>query len=61
MPADASKMLGNNYINFLKLMISDEGALNLNFEDDIIKSTCMTHNHEIVNEKVKEIISMESE
>ena len=61
MPADASKMLGNNYINFLNLMITEEGNLNLDFEDDIIKSTCMTHNHEIVNQKVLEIISMESE
>lgn len=61
MPADASKMLGNNYINFLNLMIDEEGNLNLDFEDDIIKSTCMTHNHEIVNQKVLEIISLESE
>jgi NAD(P) transhydrogenase subunit alpha len=61
MPADASKMLGNNYINFLNLMITEEGNLNLDFEDDIIKSTCMTHNHEIVNQKVLEIISLESE
>jgi H+-translocating NAD(P) transhydrogenase subunit alpha len=61
MPADASKMLGNNYINFLKLLITEEGDLNLDFEDDIIKSTCMTHEHEIVNQKVNEIISMESE
>lgn len=61
MPADASKMLGNNYINFLNLMITEEGNLNLDFEDDIIKSTCMTHDHEIVNQKVLEIISLESE
>ena len=61
MPADASKMLGNNYINFLNLMITEDGNLNLDFEDDIIKSTCMTHNHEIVNQKVLEIISLESE
>jgi len=61
MPADASKMLGNNYINFLNLMITEEGNLNLDFEDDIIKSTCMTHDNEIVNQKVMEIISMESE
>ena len=61
MPADASKMLGNNYINFLNLMITEEGNLNLDFEDDIIKSTCMTHDHEIVNQKVIEIICLESE
>ena len=47
MPADASKMLGNNYMNFLNLMIDEEGNLNLDFEDDILKSTCITHDQEI--------------
>jgi NAD(P) transhydrogenase subunit alpha len=61
MPADASKMLGNNYLNFLKLIIDEEGNMNLDFKDDIIKSTCMTHDHEIVNQKVLEIIHMESD
>jgi NAD(P) transhydrogenase subunit alpha len=61
MPADASKMLGNNYINFLNLMIDDEGNLSLDFEDEIIHSTCVTRNNEIVNEKVMEIINIESE
>jgi NAD(P) transhydrogenase subunit alpha len=61
MPADASKMLGRNYINFLNLMISDDGTLNINFEDEILSSTCITRNHEIVNQKVLEIINIESE
>jgi NAD(P) transhydrogenase subunit alpha len=61
MPADASKMLGTNYINFLNLMITDEGNLNIDFEDDIISSTCVTRNNEIVNQKVLEIINIESE
>jgi NAD(P) transhydrogenase subunit alpha len=59
MPADASKMLGNNYINFLKLIIDKEGNLNLNFDDEIVRCTCMTHDGKIMNEKVLEIISME--
>lgn len=61
MPADASKMLGSNYINFLKLMITDEGELNIDFEDEIISSTCITRNNEIANQKVLEIISIESD
>ena len=61
MPADASKMLGSNYINFLNLMITDEGNLNIDFEDEIISSTCVTRNNEIVNQKVLEIINIESE
>ena len=61
MPADASKMLGNNYINFLNLLISKEGALNLDFEDEILKSTCITLEGKIVNEKVLEVINFEDE
>lgn len=53
MPSDASKMFGKNVINFLKLMISPKGEFNLNWEDDIVKGTCVTHNGEIVHERVK--------
>jgi len=59
MPADASKMLGKNFTNFLELMIDEEGNLKLDFEDEIISGTCITRNGEIMNERVKEIISFE--
>ena len=52
-PADASKMYGNNIINFMKLIINDEGNLNLDFDDEIVRGTCITHNREIINERVK--------
>jgi NAD(P) transhydrogenase subunit alpha len=55
MPVDASKMLTKNIINFIKLLIKD-GELNLNFEDDIVKGTCITHNREIVNNWIKEFL-----
>ena len=55
-PIDASRMFGKNVLNFMKLMIAEEGALNLNFEDDIVKGTCITHAKEIYNERVKSII-----
>jgi len=57
MPTDASKMFGKNVINFLKLMITKEGGLNLNWDDDIVKGTAVTHNKEIVHERVKSIIN----
>jgi len=53
MPNDASKMLGNNYLNFLNLMIGEEGKLNLDVDDEIVQQTCITRNGEIVNERVK--------
>jgi NAD(P) transhydrogenase subunit alpha len=57
MPSDASKLFGKNVINFLKLMIGPAGEFKLNFEDDIIRLTCVTHNKEIVHERVKAIIN----
>ncbi len=56
MPADASKMFTKNVINFTKLIIKD-GQLDLNFEDDIVAGTCITHNKEIYNERVKSMIA----
>lgn len=56
MPVDASRMFGKNVLNFLKLIIGDDGSLNLNFEDDIVKGTCITHKGEIYNERVKSVI-----
>jgi NAD(P) transhydrogenase subunit alpha len=57
MPTDASRMYGKNMINFLKLIITKEGALNLNWEDDIVKGTAVTHGKEIVHERVKSVIN----
>ena len=57
MPTDASRMYGKNMINFLKLIITKEGALNLNWDDDIVKGTAVTHGKEIVHERVKSVIN----
>ncbi len=56
MPSDASKMFGKNLVNFLKLLIDEDGNLSLNFEDEIIHGTCITHKNEIINERVKQSI-----
>ena len=58
MPSDASKMYGKNVLNFLQLMISKEGQLNLNFEDDLVKGTCIAHNGKITNERISQLISV---
>jgi NAD(P) transhydrogenase subunit alpha len=52
-PSDASKMLGNNYLNFLKLMIGEDGKVNLEVEDEIVQETCITRDGTIVNKRVK--------
>lgn len=56
MPLDASRMFGKNVMNFLALLITKEGGLHLNFEDDIVKGTCITHQGQVFNERVKSVI-----
>ncbi len=53
MPSDASKVYGKNVLNFLQLIIDKEGKLNLNWEDELVKGSCITHNNEIVHERLK--------
>ncbi len=55
MPSDASKMYGKNILNFLSLLIDAEGKLTLNFDDDLVKGTCIVYNGEIVNERIKNL------
>jgi NAD(P) transhydrogenase subunit alpha len=56
MPADASKLYGKNILNFLQLITGKEGEVNLNFEDDLVRGACITHNGEICNDRVKDLI-----
>jgi H+-translocating NAD(P) transhydrogenase subunit alpha len=53
MPFDASKLYGKNVLNFLALIITKEGSLNLNFNDDLVKGCCITHDGKVVHEKVR--------
>jgi NAD(P) transhydrogenase subunit alpha len=57
MSLDASRMFGKNVLNFMKLIIEKDGSLNLNFDDDIVKGTCITHAGEIFNERVKSVLN----
>ena len=57
MPSDASKLYGKNILNFLQLIITKEGTLELNFEDDLVKGCCMAHEGAVVNERVAALIN----
>jgi H+-translocating NAD(P) transhydrogenase subunit alpha len=57
MPSDASKLYGKNVLNFLQLIIDKEGNLALNFQDDIVAGGCISHDRNIVNERVKALIA----
>ncbi|MET0634765.1 MAG: Re/Si-specific NAD(P)(+) transhydrogenase subunit alpha [Chitinophagaceae bacterium] len=52
MPSDASKLYGKNVLNFLQLIITKEGALNLNWEDDLVKGSAVTFDGKIIAERV---------
>jgi len=53
MPSDASKLYGKNVLNFLQLIITKEATLQLNWEDDLVKGSCITHEGQIIHERLK--------
>jgi NAD(P) transhydrogenase subunit alpha len=57
MPSDASKLYGKNVLNFLQLIITKEGALDLNWDDDLVKGCCITHEGNVVHERVAALLS----
>jgi NAD(P) transhydrogenase subunit alpha len=50
MAEHASQLYARNIEALFGLMVSEEGQLNLDFEDEIIKGACITRGGEIVNE-----------
>ncbi|MFI5187963.1 MAG: Re/Si-specific NAD(P)(+) transhydrogenase subunit alpha [Chitinophagales bacterium] len=56
MPSDASKLYGKNVLNFLQLIVDKNGNLNLNWEDDLVTGCCITHNGEVVHERMKSLM-----
>lgn len=56
MPGDASKLYGKNVLNFLQLIVTKDGNINLNFADDIVAGCCIVHDGKVVNERVKQLI-----
>lgn len=54
MPSDASKLYGKNVLNFLQLITTKEGKLHLNWDDDLVKGCCITHEGQIVHERLKQ-------
>ena len=45
--ADASALYARNVLDFLKLVITKEGTLHIDLEDDIVAACLMTHNGEV--------------
>ncbi|MCG9738168.1 Re/Si-specific NAD(P)(+) transhydrogenase subunit alpha [Shewanella insulae] len=54
----ASQMYGTNIENLLKLIVDDEGQLNLDFDDEIVRDTVVTHQGEVVNARLRDLLSL---
>ncbi|HEU4607875.1 MAG TPA: NAD(P)(+) transhydrogenase (Re/Si-specific) subunit alpha, partial [Chitinophagaceae bacterium] len=54
MPSDASKLYGKNLLNFLQLITSKEGGLQINWEDDLVTGACIARDGQLSNERVKQ-------
>ena len=53
MPTHASQLYARNIQSLVELMVGEEGALELNWEDEIIAGACITRDGEIVHEGAK--------
>jgi NAD(P) transhydrogenase subunit alpha len=56
MPFHASLLYANNVTNLL-LHLAPEAELKLDFDDEIIAGSCITHDGKIVNERVREAVA----
>lgn len=55
-PYHASQMYSKNVLTYLRNLVKD-GKIEWNFEDEIIKDTVITHQGEVVNERIIEIMN----
>jgi NAD(P) transhydrogenase subunit alpha len=56
-PYHASQMVARNFTAFLQNLVK-EGALHLNLEDSIIRDTLVTHDGEVVNPRIRELLGL---
>ena len=56
MPLTTSQLYARNVANLLLHLVKD-GALKLDFDDEITKGSCVTHSGEIVNERARQLVA----
>jgi H+-translocating NAD(P) transhydrogenase subunit alpha len=54
-PIHASEMYARNLYNFLELSLAD-GALSLDWDDELIAKTCLTHDGQIRHEPTRQLV-----
>jgi len=55
-PNHSSQMYGRNIVTFLKNMMTKEGALNIDLNDEITRDSLVVRDGEIVNARVQELL-----
>jgi H+-translocating NAD(P) transhydrogenase subunit alpha len=53
MPEHSSQLFARNVLALLDLLVGDDGALHLDFDDEIVKGACIVRDGEIVNPGAK--------
>jgi H+-translocating NAD(P) transhydrogenase subunit alpha len=56
MPDHASQLYAKNVQNLIELMAGEEGALELDFEDEVLAGACITRDGEIVHEGARQAV-----
>ena len=56
-PGHASEMIAKNLVNFISPFIKD-GALALDWEDEVMSGSCLTHAGEVRHAGVKQVLGL---
>ena len=60
-PNHASQMFGNNITKFLLHLVNAEGEISLDLEDEIIQGCLVSHDGQVVNERIASMLGVEIE
>ena len=60
MATHASQLYAKNVENLLRLLVSEGGELNIDFEDEVVAGACLTHEGEVKNERAREVAGVSS-
>jgi H+-translocating NAD(P) transhydrogenase subunit alpha len=58
---DASQMYARNLASLLSRLVDEEGRLSLDFDDEIVAGSCITHDGEVRHPAVREAMGLEDD
>ena len=56
MPADASRLYAKNLTNLLALMVSADGELVVDLDDEVLAGACVTHDGAVLHEPTRQLL-----